>query len=71
MVERNTSVDSLKFFLIFIVLIGHCLDANLGLHPNYVLFRFIYSFHMPTFVILSGMMFREKDLQNLMGGVFL
>lgn len=65
MAERNTQMDSLKFFLIFLVLVGHCLDINLGLHSNNVLFRFIYSFHMPVFVILSGMMFKEKNLKKL------
>lgn len=69
MAGRNTCIDSLKFFLIFLVLVGHCLDSNLGLHSNNVVFRIIYSFHMPVFVILSGMMFKEKDLKKLMGGV--
>lgn len=44
MAERNTQIDSLKFFLVFLVLVGHCLDINLGLHSNNALFRFIYSF---------------------------
>ena len=68
MAERNTQIDSLKFFLIFLVLVGHCLDINLGLHSNNALFRFIYSFHMPVFVILSGIMFKEKGVKKLIVG---
>ena len=67
---RNTQIDSLKFFLIFLVLVGHCLDINLNSRINGSLFRFIYSFHMPVFVIISGMMFRNKNLKELLvGGV--
>ena len=68
MTERITAIDSLKFFLIFLVLIGHCLDIGLDQHLNNSIFRLIYSFHMPVFVLLSGMMFKEKSLKTLMGG---
>lgn len=68
MEERNTQIDSLKFFLIFLVLVGHCLDIGLSSYLNNSLFRFIYSFHMPVFVLLSGMMFKEKGFRALMGG---
>lgn len=70
--ERNTQIDSLKFFLIFLVLVGHCLDIGLSSHYNSALFRFIYSFHMPVFVILSGIVFRTKNLKDLLlgGGSF-
>lgn len=70
MEERNTQIDSLKFFLIFLVLVGHCLDIGLSSYLNNSLFRFIYSFHMPVFVLLSGMMFKEKGFRALMGGYF-
>ena len=63
---RNTQIDSLKFFLIFLVLVGHCIDINLNSRINSSLFRFIYSFHMPVFVIISGMMFRNKNLKELL-----
>ena len=67
-IARNTQIDSLKFFLIFLVLVGHCIDINLSSRINGSLFRFIYSFHMPVFVIISGMMFRNKNLKELLVG---
>lgn len=69
---RNTNLDSLKFFLIFLVIVGHCLDIGLYAKFNNDLFRLIYSFHMPVFVILSGMVFRYKSLKELFwGGILL
>ena len=70
MLGRNTNLDSLKFFLIFLVIVGHCLDIGLYARFNNDLFRLIYSFHMPAFVILSGMVFRHKSLKELSGGDF-
>ena len=66
---RNTQIDSLKFFLIFLVLVGHCLDINIGAKGNSVVFKFIYSFHMPVFAMLSGFVFRKKDYREYLGGV--
>lgn len=70
-IARNTQIDSLKLFLIFLVLVGHCIDINLNSRINSSLFLFIYSFHMPVFVIISGMMFRNKNLKELLGGNWL
>ncbi len=53
--ERLISADLLKLFAIFLVLWGHCLQQFL---ENSVLensvYVFIYSFHMPLFMVLSG-----------------
>lgn len=52
---RNTSFDVLKFFAIFLVVWGHCIQ---NLHScNYCeepVYRIIYSFHMPLFMTISG-----------------
>lgn len=52
---RNTSLDVVKFVAIWMVVWGHCIQHLLSTHPygerSYV---YLYSFHMPLFVILSG-----------------
>lgn len=57
MKARIAYIDNLKGFAILLVVIGHIIqflycpdkfDSNL-------IFRFIYSFHMPLFFMLSGM----------------
>lgn len=65
---RITQIDSLKFFLIFSVLVIHCLGINKDSGINGTLFKLMQSFVMPVFVILSGMMFRNKNLKELLGG---
>lgn len=53
--ERNILMDNLKGFLMICVVLGHfCEQYNLS-HPNldYAIF-FIYLFHMPCFIYISG-----------------
>lgn len=48
--QRDFRFDTLKFLLIFLVVLGHLSYKDYGLGVN----RLIYSFHMPLFVFLSG-----------------
>ena len=52
---RNSAFDSLKFFAIFLVVWGHSIQylnsVNCVEEPMY---RIIYSFHMPLFMMISG-----------------
>ena len=50
MKERDLRLDGLKFYLIFLVVLGHLKYGDYGLRINLI----IYSFHMPVFVFLSG-----------------
>ena len=50
MKERDLRLDGLKFFLIFLVVLGHLQFYDYGIWIGY----YIYSFHMPVFVFLSG-----------------
>lgn len=53
--QREKAFDSLKFILICLVVIGHVIERNLfSDHPTTVLFAFIYTFHMPLFIFISG-----------------
>ena len=53
--QRNGYWDSLKFFLIFLVVLGHvnglCREIST---LNLAVDNFIYLFHMPLFVFISG-----------------
>lgn len=56
--ERNNIIDILKGVAVISVLLGHALQRGLGLSgyipfDNYI-FKIIYTYHMPLFMILSG-----------------
>lgn len=48
--KRNYKYDNMRFLLMFLVIFGHFL----AMQDEYFLYRFIYTFHMPAFVFLSG-----------------
>lgn len=59
--KRNPYIDIVKAILIILVLIGHSIQYGSG--SNYlsnklffdnIIFKFIYSFHMPLFIMISG-----------------
>lgn len=53
--ERNVKLDNLKAFLIFTVVLGHSFEFLCVTEGVYSTLRaVIYSFHMPTFVFISG-----------------
>lgn len=61
--QRNERIDSVKFWLIILVIAGHvfmrkefCDSASCV-----VLYKWIYLFHMPLFVFISGYFSRKKD----------
>lgn len=54
-VNRESYWDSLKFILILCVVFGHFLELNNPVGTiNRAIFNFIYLFHMPLFVFVSG-----------------
>lgn len=59
--ERDRSLDGLKYVLIVLVILGHCLEPNR--YSNLIsrdLYSVIYSFHMPLFVFLSGYFYKFR-----------
>lgn len=54
---RIKTFDAVKLFAIFLVLWGHVIQHLQGyafdIYDN-IIFRFIYSFHMPLFMAVSG-----------------
>lgn len=56
--QRISYIDQIKGFAIFLVVIGHSLENLLpGNPPGGILRELIYSFHMPLFFMISGMLF--------------
>jgi fucose 4-O-acetylase-like acetyltransferase len=52
--QRIAYIDFLKGFTILLVILGHCIEFNDTDYWNNIVFRYIYSFHMPLFMFLSG-----------------
>ncbi len=63
--SRIYKFDNLKFLLIVFVVIGHMADYYSGwsgVTAYAVTRQFIYGFHMPLFVLLSGLFYKDKDI---------
>lgn len=74
-------IDTAKGVAIILVVIGHVVQSyhNVHQYENSFLFNFshrlAYSFHMPLFMIVSGMLLYDSLLKNkynltISGGVF-
>lgn len=50
---RNYKADNIRFFLIFLVVFGHLLELFSGAHRD-LIYRFIYSFHIPALIFITG-----------------
>ena len=62
--SRNTYLDVVKGITISLVVFAHCIQfgagpeaLSSGAHFNHWLFKLIYTFHMPVFMIVSGYLF--------------
>ena len=62
--ERNLYIDVLKALCIILVVLGHCVQygagkeySDYGIFFGNPVFIFIYSFHMPLFMLISGFLF--------------
>jgi fucose 4-O-acetylase-like acetyltransferase len=63
MPSRNLSIDNAKFLLITLVVLGHVFEINTGYNViSEKIYTFIYSFHMPAFILISGYFFSDKDI---------
>lgn len=57
--KRDPYLDNVKFILIALVPVGHSLVPTLSADSSRSLYIFIYTFHMPLFVIISGYLSRN------------
>mgnify|MGYP000888398780 FL=1 len=67
--ERSYLIDNLKGLMIVFVVIGHFFDIWAGKYFNIrFIYTFIYLFHMPCFVFISG--YLTKDPEKSRGNAF-
>lgn len=60
--QRNQSLDGLKYILIVLVVLGHFIEPSR--YENQIsewLYSLIYSFHMPLFIWMSGYFYKHRD----------
>ena len=63
--KRLVQFDLLKLFTICLVLIGHTVQGLLPSHPyEEPLYVYIYSFHMPLFMMMSGFFSLKYSMSN-------
>lgn len=61
--KRDQSIDALRALAIYLVVLGHFVQSTIIDYDNNLLFKFIYSFHMPLFVFISGYLtYRDENL---------
>jgi len=65
MKSRNNLIDAAKGLGILLVVLGHVIQANLPDPDDNIVFRLIYSFHMPLFMFLSGMVAKYGSWSNV------
>lgn len=64
MKERDAYFDNLKGILISLVVIGHFIESFYFKSKFFeIIYTFIYTFHMPAFIFLSGLFFKP-DLKK-------
>ena len=72
MTNRIFLWDNLKFFLICCVVVGHFVDQHADVSNTYgSIFLFIYSFHIPLFLFISGLFYKivSAIIDRLLGNV--
>ena len=70
MKERKLYIDVIKGFAILCVVVGHVLEFCFGdVNANYKnpLYVAIYSFHMPLFAFISGILLNIKKIARIGG----
>lgn len=70
---RDAAVDVARGLAMLLVVYGHALEIFFSKGTNFDVSSFeqwrdIYSFHMPLFFLISGMVFRKKDLRTVLTG---
>lgn len=63
--NRDNTFDLIKYILVSFVILGHCLECGVdGNVVNEKVYTFIYSFHMPAFIMISGYFFKKKTMSE-------
>ncbi|MGN1402206.1 MAG: acyltransferase family protein [Bacillus sp. (in: firmicutes)] len=69
--QRTPYFDNAKFILIFFVVFGHLLRTFIHEHEIiYAVYKTIYSFHMPAFILISGFFAKGIYERGYIGKLF-
>lgn len=68
-VNRDIKISNTKGVLIFFVVLGHLIEIYK--HEYYGLFVFIYAFHMPLFILISGYLAKRMKISKIINLVML
>lgn len=61
--KNNYFIDNLKVILIFLVVFGHLIERYIDTNSSLLgIYMFIYTFHMPLFIFISG--FLSKNIHK-------
>ncbi|AOZ89576.1 hypothetical protein BK049_13230 [Bacillus xiamenensis] len=63
MLEKDLKLSNIKGLLIFLVVFGHLIELNK--QNYYQLFVFIYAFHMPLFIFISGYLAKRIKMSKI------
>lgn len=66
--QRDALIDNARFALIVLVVLGHLLASMRGTPLMNVAYAWIYMFHMPAFVFLSGLVIFSTSFGPRQGG---
>jgi fucose 4-O-acetylase-like acetyltransferase len=61
---RDARLDNAKFILIALVVLGHAIEPLRDHGPAEALYYWIYFFHMPAFILISGYLSRSFDASS-------
>ncbi len=61
---RDARLDNAKFILIALVVVGHAIQPLTDYGPASALYYWIYFFHMPAFILISGYLSRSFDASS-------
>ena len=64
--KRDHSLDNLKAILIFLVVFAHLLEDAAVFEGKVLLYKMIYSFHMPVFIFILGYFAKFRPLKILL-----
>ena len=62
---RDNRIDSVKYWLIVLVITGHVAQCFKGIPTCKLMWDWIYLFHMPLFVFISGYFSQKKSKKAL------
>ncbi|WP_306365947.1 acyltransferase family protein [Nocardiopsis sp. CC223A] len=58
---RDARLDNAKFLLVVLVVVGHAIEPMRDIPAVGALYYWIYFFHMPAFIVISGYLSRSFD----------